>query len=228
MRWFHRIPTNQTNWTNFPSEENSYITSAYWHRAAPLWITSLKPAGDQAPRHRRLVEATMPPPRTSVRGGGCVSRSQRAIAALKARVIPPDEQMPHCFAATVARHRLLVASIGHLGLRSLPIHRLSARAAGTRQAVRHVCVADRCPVGSRCEATDRIITALRAGRSGGSFGSGLRPPLRMTSYVGGGNRSSGPRLARASFASGASRSGGYTTLPYGTGSAQAFQVDRRC
>ncbi len=46
VQWFHRIPTNQTYWTNFPSEDNPYINSAYWHRTAPLWINSLKAAGE--------------------------------------------------------------------------------------------------------------------------------------------------------------------------------------
>lgn len=44
VQWFHRIPTNTTYWTNWPSEENPYINSAYWHRTSPLWIHSLKPA----------------------------------------------------------------------------------------------------------------------------------------------------------------------------------------
>ena len=44
VQWFHRIPTNTTYWTNFPSEENPYINSAYWHRTSPLWINTIKPA----------------------------------------------------------------------------------------------------------------------------------------------------------------------------------------
>jgi len=43
VQWFHRIPTNQTYWTNFPSAENPYINSAYWHRTAPLWVNTIKP-----------------------------------------------------------------------------------------------------------------------------------------------------------------------------------------
>lgn len=46
VQWFHRIPTNQTYWTNWPSEENPYINNAYWHRTAPLWINTLKSAGE--------------------------------------------------------------------------------------------------------------------------------------------------------------------------------------
>lgn len=46
VQWFHRIPTNQTYWSNWPSQENPYINSAYWHRTAPLWINSIRPAGE--------------------------------------------------------------------------------------------------------------------------------------------------------------------------------------
>jgi len=44
VQWFHRIPTNTTYWTNWPSEQNPYINSAYWHRTAPLWIYTIKAA----------------------------------------------------------------------------------------------------------------------------------------------------------------------------------------
>ncbi len=44
VQWFHRIPTNTTYWTGWPSEENPYINTAYWHRTSPLWINSIKPA----------------------------------------------------------------------------------------------------------------------------------------------------------------------------------------
>lgn len=44
VQWFHRIPTNTTYWTGWPSEENPYINSAYWHRTSPLWIHSIKAA----------------------------------------------------------------------------------------------------------------------------------------------------------------------------------------
>lgn len=47
VQWFHRIPTNQTYWTNWPSQENPYINSAYWHRTSPLWINSIRPAGEE-------------------------------------------------------------------------------------------------------------------------------------------------------------------------------------
>ncbi|MEQ7126626.1 ABC transporter substrate-binding protein [Actinopolymorpha sp. B11F2] len=43
VQWFHRIPTNTTYWTNWPSADNPYINTAYWHRTSPLWIHSIKP-----------------------------------------------------------------------------------------------------------------------------------------------------------------------------------------
>ena len=30
-QWYHRIPMNQTYWTNYPSEENPYIQPAFWY-----------------------------------------------------------------------------------------------------------------------------------------------------------------------------------------------------
>ena len=44
VQWFHRIPVNTTYWTNWPNEKNPIINTANWHRTAPLWINSLKPA----------------------------------------------------------------------------------------------------------------------------------------------------------------------------------------
>jgi peptide/nickel transport system substrate-binding protein len=43
VQWFHRIPMNSTYWDNFPSAENPYINSAYWHRTAPLWVNEITP-----------------------------------------------------------------------------------------------------------------------------------------------------------------------------------------
>lgn len=43
VQWFHRIPTNTTYWTNWPSADNPYINTAYWHRTSPLWIHTIKP-----------------------------------------------------------------------------------------------------------------------------------------------------------------------------------------
>jgi peptide/nickel transport system substrate-binding protein len=45
VQWFHRIPTNTTYWEGFPSAENPYINSAYWHRTAPLWVNEIKAKG---------------------------------------------------------------------------------------------------------------------------------------------------------------------------------------
>lgn len=42
VQWFHRIPTNTTYWTGFPTEENPYINSCYWHRTSALWINTIK------------------------------------------------------------------------------------------------------------------------------------------------------------------------------------------
>ena len=44
LQWYHRIPHNQTYWTNWPSAENPYINSAYWHRTFLLVLLNLKPA----------------------------------------------------------------------------------------------------------------------------------------------------------------------------------------
>jgi peptide/nickel transport system substrate-binding protein len=44
VQWFHRIPTNTTFWTGWPTEQNPYINTAYWHRTSPLWINTIKPA----------------------------------------------------------------------------------------------------------------------------------------------------------------------------------------
>jgi peptide/nickel transport system substrate-binding protein len=41
VQWFHRIPTNTTYWDGFPSQENPYINTAYWHRTAPLWVNTI-------------------------------------------------------------------------------------------------------------------------------------------------------------------------------------------
>jgi peptide/nickel transport system substrate-binding protein len=43
LQFYHRLPHNQTNWTNWPSEENPYINSAYWHRTWLLVLLNLKP-----------------------------------------------------------------------------------------------------------------------------------------------------------------------------------------
>lgn len=43
VQWFHRIPVNNTYWTNWPDQKNPYINSANWHRTSPLFINQLKP-----------------------------------------------------------------------------------------------------------------------------------------------------------------------------------------
>ncbi|MBT6621980.1 MAG: ABC transporter substrate-binding protein [Gemmatimonadetes bacterium] len=44
LQWYHRIPHNETYWTNWPSAENPYINSAYWHRTWLLVLLGLQPA----------------------------------------------------------------------------------------------------------------------------------------------------------------------------------------
>ena len=44
VQWYHRIPHNQTYWTNWPSEENPYINSAYWHKTWLLVLLGIKAA----------------------------------------------------------------------------------------------------------------------------------------------------------------------------------------
>ena len=43
LQWYHRIPHNETYWTNWPSAENPYINSAYWHRVWLLVLLNLQP-----------------------------------------------------------------------------------------------------------------------------------------------------------------------------------------
>jgi hypothetical protein len=215
VQGFHRIPTNQTSSTNFPSEENSYINPAYWHRTAPLWINSLEPVGESPPRHRRPAELTMPPPRTDVWGGGFCGGACGNIEGAQDRrerqfsVPQTNEKMSFRAQSTVRRSGR--NDPGRWGRKAEGVAATVTPRTGSSGRF-----APGDPGDSFGCAQDKL------------FGSGLRPPLGMTSSVGGGNRSSGPRRARASFASGASRSGGYKTLPYGAGSAQAHQADRRC
>ncbi|MCK5732576.1 MAG: hypothetical protein KAI38_00195 [Candidatus Latescibacteria bacterium] len=41
LQWYHRIPHNETYWKNWPTAQNPYINSAYWHRTwllvEPAW-----------------------------------------------------------------------------------------------------------------------------------------------------------------------------------------------
>ena len=43
VQWFHRIPHNETYWTNWPDENDPYINSAYWHRTWLLVLLGLTP-----------------------------------------------------------------------------------------------------------------------------------------------------------------------------------------
>ncbi|HJP29927.1 MAG TPA: ABC transporter substrate-binding protein [Candidatus Latescibacteria bacterium] len=43
VQWYHRIPHNETYWTNWPSAADPYINSAYWHRVWLLVLLELKP-----------------------------------------------------------------------------------------------------------------------------------------------------------------------------------------
>ena len=44
IQWLHRIPMNQTYWTNWPTSENSYLNGAFWHHTFPVMAVQLKPA----------------------------------------------------------------------------------------------------------------------------------------------------------------------------------------
>ena len=43
VQWYHRIPHNETYWTNWPTAENPYINSAYWHTSFLLVLLGLEP-----------------------------------------------------------------------------------------------------------------------------------------------------------------------------------------
>lgn len=46
IQWLHRIPYNQTYWTNWPTRDNlgMGVNGAFWHQTAMLMITNLQPA----------------------------------------------------------------------------------------------------------------------------------------------------------------------------------------
>ena len=44
LQFYHRIPMNQTYWTNWPDEKNPYINGAFWHRTVLLEILGVQPA----------------------------------------------------------------------------------------------------------------------------------------------------------------------------------------
>ena len=43
-QWYHRIPHNETYWKNWPTAENPYANSAYWHRTWLLVLLGLERA----------------------------------------------------------------------------------------------------------------------------------------------------------------------------------------
>ena len=43
VQWYHRIPHNETYWVNWPTAENPYVNSAYWHRTWLLVLLNLQP-----------------------------------------------------------------------------------------------------------------------------------------------------------------------------------------
>ena len=43
VQWYHRIPHNETYWTNWPTAQDPYINSAYWHRTWLLVLLELEP-----------------------------------------------------------------------------------------------------------------------------------------------------------------------------------------
>ena len=43
VQWYHRIPHNETYWTDWPTAENPYINSAYWHTSFLLVLLGLEP-----------------------------------------------------------------------------------------------------------------------------------------------------------------------------------------
>ena len=44
VQWYHRIPQNETYWKNWPTVDNAYINSAYWHNTWLLVLLGLEPA----------------------------------------------------------------------------------------------------------------------------------------------------------------------------------------
>ena len=43
VQWYHRIPYNEKYWTNWPTEKNPYMNSAYWHRGWLQVLLNLRP-----------------------------------------------------------------------------------------------------------------------------------------------------------------------------------------
>jgi peptide/nickel transport system substrate-binding protein len=43
VQWYHRIPQNETYWTNWPGLHDPYINPAYWHNTFLLLLLGLEP-----------------------------------------------------------------------------------------------------------------------------------------------------------------------------------------
>jgi len=43
LQWFHRVPHNQTYWTNWPSADDPYMNSAFWVRSFLIVLLGLEP-----------------------------------------------------------------------------------------------------------------------------------------------------------------------------------------
>lgn len=44
QQWLHRMPMNQTYWTNWPTENNSYVNGAFWHQTVGILLRGLQKA----------------------------------------------------------------------------------------------------------------------------------------------------------------------------------------
>jgi peptide/nickel transport system substrate-binding protein len=42
---YHRLPTNETYWTNWPNAQNPYVNTAHWHLTFGLVVHNLQPTG---------------------------------------------------------------------------------------------------------------------------------------------------------------------------------------
>jgi peptide/nickel transport system substrate-binding protein len=42
--WYHRIPMNTTYWSNWPTSQNPYVNSAFWHWTFPLMLNKFESA----------------------------------------------------------------------------------------------------------------------------------------------------------------------------------------
>lgn len=42
QQWLHRMPMNQTYWTNWPTVDNNYVNGAFWHQTFPLILNKLQ------------------------------------------------------------------------------------------------------------------------------------------------------------------------------------------